>query len=479
MTKLYQMDIAALVEGLDERRFSALELTDSYLANIRENEPRVGAYLSVDFHGARRAAKEADQRRMAGESYSPYDGIPCAIKDNILVSGMPMTCASRMLQNFTAPYDATAVARLRDAGFILLGKTNLDEFAMGSSCKTSALGNTRNPLDTARVAGGSSGGSAAAVAANEALFTLGSDTGGSIRLPAAYCGVVGIKPTYGLVSRYGAVGFAPSMDQIGPITRTVRDNAAVLSVIAGKDAYDFTSKTPPVPDLSAEIGREVKGLRLALPRELFDDLSPEVSASVSTAIAKLESLGVCLEEVSMPSLRYAFSTYCVLACAEASSTLARFDGVGCGYRPEDISDINEFFRKSRSAGFGREVKRRLIFGTFVLSQEHHAQYYDKAQAARRHLIADYARVFEKYDAILSATTLSVAPRAGEKIDPIRANRSDMLTLPANLAGLPALSLPCGKGEGGMPLGLHLVGPAFSEPLLYRIAAAVEESGVTV
>lgn len=479
MTDFLKLDLVSLAAMLRARHASSLEITEAYLKSIEENEPRVGAYITVDAEGARLAAKAADRRRAAGAELSLLDGIPCAIKDNILVSGLRSTCGSRMLENFLAPYDATVVERLRAGGAVLLGKLNLDEFAMGSACDTSAFGVTRNPHDTARVPGGSSGGSAAAVAASEALFTLGTDTGGSIRLPAAYCGVVGMKPTNGLVSRYGAIGMAPSMDQVGPITKSVRDNAVVLSVIAGKDTRDATTSLARAVDYTRDIGRGVKGLRIALPRELFTDLSPDVERAVRAAIARLEAQGACLEEISIPSLSATFAVYSVIVSAEASSTLARFDGVRYGYRATGGENIEDLYRRSRSEGFGKEVKSRILFGTYVLSAGHYEQFYHKAQAIRARLREELLRVFEKYDAILSATTLSVAPKWGAEPDPVRARRSDTLTIPANLAGLPALSLPCGRGEANMPIGLQLLAPAFSETLLYRIAAAVEEGGGTV
>lgn len=475
--KLLQDSLAHLSAALAARRLSAHELTEVYLAKIKENEPRIGAYLTLNGDGALAAADAVDARRAAGEKLSPLAGIPVAIKDNICTAGLRTTCASRMLADFVPPYDATAVTRLREAGAVLLGKTNLDEFGMGSTCENSALGVTRNPLDAARVAGGSSGGSAAAVAACEAAFALGSDTGGSARLPAAYCGLVGMRPTRGVVSRYGLVGFAPSLDTVAPITRTVRDNATVLAAIAGKDPCDATANAPTCDDFSGDIGKGVKGLLLALPRESLVGLSPAVRAALDAAVLHLESLGARVEEISIPALSRALSAYYVISSAEASSTLARFDGVRYGYRATG-GDIDALYRKSRSEGLGDEVKRRILLGTYVLSAGYYDQYYKKAQAAAGALRTAMGAVLARFDAILTPTALTVAPLLGERRDRVSLYRGDALTVPAAVAGLPALSFPFGRGEGGMPVGLQLMGAPFAEKMLYRIAAAMEESGVT-
>lgn len=476
--ELLKQSLACLSAELAARRISARELSEAYLQKIRENEPRIGAYLTLDEGGALAAADAVDARRAAGEALSPLAGIPMAVKDNICTVGLRTTCASRMLQGFVPPYDATVIERLRKAGAVLLGKTNMDEFGMGSTCENSALGKTCNPLDTARVAGGSSGGSAAAVAAGEAAFALGSDTGGSARLPAAYCGVVGLRPTRGRVSRYGLVGFAPSLDTVAPITRTVRDNATVLAAIAGADPRDATANAPTCDDFSRDMDQGVRGLVLALPRESLVGLSPDVRAALDAAVRQLESLGARVEEIGMPALSHALSAYYVISSAEASSTLARFDGVRYGTRVASGS-MDALYQGSRSAGLGDEVKRRILLGTYVLSAGYYDEYYKKAQAAASALRAATVSVLANFDAILTPTALSVAPLLGAQRDPVSLWRGDVLTVPASVAGLPALSFPFGKGEGGMPVGLQLMGAPFGEGMLYRIAAALEESGVTV
>ncbi len=478
--ELLGYSLERLSAELATRRLSARELTEAYLQQIQENEPRIGAYLTVDGDGALAAADAVDARRAAGEELHPLAGIPMAVKDNLVTAGLRTTCASRMLEHFVPPYDATAVAKLRAVGAIVLGKTNMDEFGMGSTCENSALGTTRNPLDTARVAGGSSGGSAAAVAALEAAFALGSDTGGSVRQPAAYCGLVGLRPTRGLVSRYGLVGYAPSFDTVGPITRTVRDNATVLAAIAGADAHDATANPPICDDFSGDIGKGVRGLSLALPRESLAGLSPDVRAALDAAVRQLTTLGARVKEVAMPSLSHAISAYYVLASAEASSTLARFDGVRYGHRAEACGDIDTLYRQSRREGLGEEVKRRILLGTYVLSKEAYHRYDQKARIAASKLRAEALSLLSRFDAILTPTAPTVAPLLGEKHDTVvKYYCDDMLTVPAALASLPALSLPYRTSKGTLPAGLQLTGAPFAEKLLYRIAAALEESGVTV
>lgn len=476
MSDLLTMDLAELSAVLSAKKISSAELTKAYLAQIERKEPEVGAFLWRDARVSLNAAIAVDKRRANGEKLHPFAGIPMAIKDNICTKGIRTTCASKMLADFVPPYDAHVVEKLNGAGLVLLGKLNMDEFAMGSSTENSALGVTRNPVDTTRVPGGSSGGSAAAVAANEAPFTLGSDTGGSIRQPAAFCGVVGIKPTYGAVSRYGLVAFASSLDQIGPLTRTVRDNAAVLNLIAGHDRRDATSIDREWGDFSAEIGRGVKGLRIGLPKEFFGEgLAPDVKAAVENAAKRYEKMGAVLEEVSMPAIPDALAAYYVISSAEASSNLARFDGVRYGYRTEEFEDILELYKKSRSEGFGAEVKRRIMLGTFALSSGYYDAYYKKALQVRSLLRADFDRVLEKCDVILSPVAPTVAYKLGEKRgDPLEMYMGDAYSVPVNVVGIPALSLPCGRGEGNMPVGLQLMGKPFSEALLYRVGAALED-----
>ena len=475
---LLKATLTELAEALAARRISARELTEAYLEKIEETDTRVGAYLKIDATGALSAADAVDARRMRGEALSPLAGIPMAVKDNIVTRGLATTCGSRMLADYVPPFDATVVEKLRAAGAVLLGKTNMDEFGMGSTSLNSALGVTRNPHSTARVAGGSSGGSAAAVAAGEAAFALGSDTGGSARLPAAYCGVVGLRPTRGRVSRYGLVGFAPSMDTVAPITRTVRDNALVLAAICGADARDATAKTPERGEFLTDIDRGVSGLSLALPREALAGLSPDVRAALDGTVARLAALGARVTVVDCPFLDRALSAYYVLSSAEASSTLARFDGVRYGNRAAG-EDMQSLYQNSRSAGFGDEVKRRILLGTYVLSAGYYDQYYKKARAAAEALRAALETLLAQYDAILTPTALSVAPLMGAAKDRIALYRGDALTVPAALCGLPALSFPAGKGEAEMPVGMQLTGARFAEGMLYRIAAALEESGVTV
>lgn len=476
MSDLLKMNLSELGAALAARKVSAAELTKAYVASIEKNEPRVGAYVSTDARLALDMAIAVDKQRAAGETLSPLAGIPMGVKDNICTKGVATTCASRMLADYVPPYDAHVVERLKKAGFVMLGKLNMDEFAMGSTTENSAVKVTHNPLDLTRVPGGSSGGSAAAVAAFEAAYTLGSDTGGSIRQPAAFCGVVGMKPTYGTVSRYGLVAFASSLDQIGPLTHTVRDNALVLNAIAGHDKRDATSVERVYGDFGAEIGKGVKGLVIGVPKEFFGEgISPDVRDAVLAAAARYEKLGAKIVEVSMPAIDHALAAYYVISSAEASSNLARFDGVRYGYRTAEFEDIGELYKKSRSEGFGAEVKRRIMLGTFALSSGYYDAYYKKALQVRALVRADYDRVLEKCDVILSPVAPTVAYKLGEKSqNPLEMYMGDAYSVPVNVAGIPALALPCGVGEGGMPVGLQLMGKPFSEALLYRVGAALED-----
>ena len=476
MSDLLKMSLAEASAALSARKISSAELTKAYIASVEKNETRVGAYISTDARRALDMAIAVDRRLAAGESLSPLAGIPAGIKDNICTKGVATTCASKMLESYIPPYDAHVIERLTDAGFVMLGKLNMDEFAMGSTTENSAMKKTRNPLDPTRVPGGSSGGSAAAVAAFEAAYTLGSDTGGSIRQPAAFCGVVGMKPTYGTVSRYGLVAFASSLDQIGPLTHTVRDNALVLNAIAGHDKRDATSIDRAYGDFGAEIGKGVKGLVIGIPKEFFGEgIAPDVKKAVLDAATRYEKMGATLVEVSMPSIDHALAAYYVISSAEASSNLARFDGVRYGYRTEEFADIAELYKKSRSEGFGAEVKRRIMLGTFALSSGYYDAYYKKALQVRALVRADYDRVLEKCDVILSPVAPTVAYKLGEKsANPLEMYMGDAYSVPVNVAGIPALALPCGTGEGGLPVGLQLMGKPFSEALLYRVGAALED-----
>ncbi len=477
MKELINRSIYDHAQSLRNKEYSAVELTQAYLDTIAQREAEIHAYISTDAEIALEQAAAADKRITAGEA-TALTGIPAGIKDNMCTKGIRTTCASKMLADYVPPYDAHVIERLKEAGYVLLGKLNMDEFAMGSTTENSAMGITKNPCDTTRVPGGSSGGSAAAVAACEAAYTLGSDTGGSIRQPAAFCGVVGMKPTYGRVSRYGLVAFASSLDQIGPLTRDVRDNALVLSAIAGHDARDATSVEIGVDDYLAGIESGVAGMRIGLPEEFFGKgISADVKKAVLAAADALASIGAELVQVKMPSLDHALSAYYVISSAEASSNLARFDGVRYGYRAADFTDMDELYQKSRSEGFGSEVKRRIMLGTFALSSGYYDAYYKKALQVRSLVRADFDAAFEKCDCILSPVAPTVAYKIGEKTnDPLEMYLGDAYSVPVNIAGVPALSLPCGTGEGGMPVGMQLIGPAFSEAMLYRVGYAFENRG---
>ncbi|MDR1961322.1 MAG: Asp-tRNA(Asn)/Glu-tRNA(Gln) amidotransferase subunit GatA [Gracilibacteraceae bacterium] len=474
--RLSDCSLAELGRLIRSREVSAAELTEHYLERIERIDPKVRAYISVLEAEARRKAAEADRILAAGGGAGPLTGIPAALKDNICLEGAATTCASRMLENFYPPYSATAAEKLLRAGAVVLGKLNMDEFAMGSSTEHSAFFPTHNPWDTDRVPGGSSGGAAAAVAAGLAPYAIGSDTGGSIRQPASFCGVVGMKPTYGAVSRYGLVAFASSLDQIGPLTRTVADNALVLEAIAGYDPRDSTS----VPDAPAGyahgLENGVRGLKIGLPKEFFTSgLAPGVEKAVRDSVRRLEALGAETGECSLPHMDYALAAYYLIATAECSSNLARYDGVRYGLRAP-ARDMIGMFRASRSAGFGPEVKRRVMLGTYVLSSGYYDAYYLRAQKVRTLIREDYERVFAEYDVILSPTAPTAAYRLGEISDPLTMYMGDIYTIPVNLAGLPGISLPAGLTDG-LPVGVQLIGRHFEEALLYRAAYALEQSGV--
>lgn len=466
--------IAALRKGLTAGEITPRDIVLDVAKSIEAGNPEIGAYLSWDVDAALAEAEKADITK-------PLGGIPIAVKDNMNVTGQPCTCGSRILaENYTAPYDAGAIVKMRAGGAIPFGRLNMDEFAMGSSTENSALGVTRNPRDASRVPGGSSGGSAAAVAGDLAIAALGSDTGGSIRQPAALCGCVGIKPTYGRVSRYGLVAFASSLDQIGPVTKTVEDSALLLNHLCGHDAHDSTSLNVEVPDFTATLGQDIKGLRIGLPKEYYiDGIHAGVSASVQAAIRKLESLGAIIEEISLPHTELGVATYYVLAPAEASANLARFDGVRYGHRSSSAANLLEQYTKSRSEGFGPEVKRRILLGTYMLSSGYYDAYYIRAQKARTLIRNDFTEAFKKVDVILSPTSPTPAHKLGElKDNPLAAYLEDVFTIPVNLAGLPGISLPCGTVdvEGkALPVGLQIVGKALDEATVLRVAHAYEQS----
>ena len=477
------MGIAEWRERLQRGEVSARELTDQQLARIEAEEPEVHAFLEVTADRARADADRIDAARAAGEPLPPLAGIPLAIKDNLCTRGIRTTCSSRMLENFVPPYESTVTDRLWQAGAVLLGKTNLDEFAMGSSTETSAFGPSRNPWDPDRVPGGSSGGSAAAVAAGECLASLGSDTGGSIRQPAAFCGVVGLKPTYGRVSRWGLVAFASSLDQVGPFTTSVADAAELLQVIAGADPRDATCLTAPVPDYRAALEQPLKGLRVGLIRECFEakGLDPQVKASVLAAADQLAALGCELVNVSCPRFDDGIATYYVIAPSEASANLARYDGVKYGYRSEASEGsqglgLAAMTARSRAEGFGAEVQRRILIGTYALSAGYVDAYYRKAQQVRTLIRRDFDRAFETVDVLLSPTSPTTAFRFGaHSEDPLAMYLADLLTIPANLAGLPAISLPCGFDDQGLPIGLQLITGVLEEPRLLQVAHQYEQA----
>lgn len=473
LAELTLHDAAAKLRNCE---FTAVELTEAVFQRIAETEPRVCAYLTLAHDRALKDAARADETRKKLPGNGPLLGIPIAIKDNFLTKDLRTTCASKILGDFIPPYDATAIAKIRSAGAVIIGKTNLDEFAMGSSAENSGFFPTRNPWNLERIPGGSSGGSAAAVAADECTAALGTDTGGSIRQPAACCGIVGLKPTYGRVSRYGVIAFASSMDQVGPLTKDVRDSALLLEAIAGHDPADSTSVNSIVPRYSEMLADDIKQIRIGVPKEYFvSGVAAEVECAVRKAIGELEKQGAVVEEISLPYTEYAVAAYYIIATAEASSNLARYDGMRYGYRANAI-DLLETYTQSRAAGFGREVKRRIMLGTYVLSAGYYDAYYLKAQKVRTLIKQDFDEAFKKCDIIITPAAPTTAFRLGEKIqNPLQMYLSDICTIPINLAGLPALSLPCGFDNYGMPIGIQLIGKHFDEPTILRVAHQYEQS----
>ena len=473
--KITRMTLLALSDAMQRGDLTSREVTQAYLDRIHQVEGKVQAYISLNEEEALRQADECDKKRHQGEKVSPLCGIPVAVKDNICVKGGKTTCASKMLADFVSPYSATVWEKLQAAGCVLLGKTNLDEFAMGSSTENSAFHPTHNPRDLSRVPGGSSGGSAACVAADEAPFSLGSDTGGSIRQPAAFCGVVGMKPTYGMVSRYGLVAFASSLDQIGPMTKTVADNALVLDAIAGYDCRDTTSIKRGYTPMNREMKAGVKGLRIGLPKEMFGEgLSADVRKAVMNAAKTLERLGATVQEVSIPSLKVALPAYYVLSSAEASSNLARFDGVRYGHRAAEYADLEELYLKSRSEGFGAEVKRRIMLGAFALSSGYYDAYYNKALRVKALIKQGFDACFEKADILLTPAAPTTAyPLGAHTDDPIQMYLGDIYTVSVNMAGLPGMVVPCGTDKAGLPVGAQLIAPAFGEQKLFDAACAYQ------
>lgn len=472
---LFDHTIKELEEKLHNKEITAEDLVNESLNRIKEVDQEVNAFLTVDEENARAKAKQLD---IEDDVSAKLFGIPAGIKDNIMTKGVKTTCASKFLDNFEDPlYDATVIQKLNKEKSVMVGKLNMDEFAMGSSTENSAYKITRNPWNTDHVPGGSSGGSAAAVAAGEVLFSLGSDTGGSIRQPSAFCGVVGMKPTYGRVSRFGLAAFASSLDQIGPITRTVEDNARVLEVISGVDEMDPTSANESVPVFTEELTKDMKGLKIAVPEEfLAEGVNDEVKEAVMEALKVYESLGATWEKVSLPHSKYAFAVYHLISSGEASANLARYDGIRFGVRAEGAEDLMDLYKKSRSQGFGDEVKRRIIFGTYALSSGQYEKYYRKAQKVRTLIKNDFDKIFEQYDVILGPTAPTTAFKIGEEIeDPLTMYMNDMLTIPVNLAGVPAISIPCGFSKDELPIGLQIIGKPFAEATIYRTAYAFEQA----
>ena len=483
--QLWQLSVAAASRLLSSREISSVELTDACLERIEAVDDRISAYITVTADLARQQAADADRRiashHREGSQAAPLTGVPMQIKDLLCTNGIPTTCASEMLAEYVPVYDATAVARLREQGAVLLGKGNMDEFGMGSSTENSAFFPTRNPWDTGRVPGGSSGGSAAAVAAGAAPFALGTDTGGSIRQPASFCGVTGLKPTYGRVSRYGLVAYASSLDQVGPLARDATDCALILQAIAGHDPRDATSLPDPVPDYSVALTGDISGLRLGVPTEYFaqgpgsDGMDDGVRAAVTAAIDQLAALGADIREVSLPTTEYALACYYIIAPSECSANLARYDGVKYGYSHQGDGDMWEAMERTRQHGFGPEVKRRIMLGAFALSSGYYDAYYHKAQQVRTLIRQDFARVFQEVDALAAPVSPVVAFPIGDRADdPVRMYLVDVYTLPVNMAGLPAMSVPCGFSDG-LPVGLQLIGPHLAESRLLNIAHTYQQA----
>ena len=474
--ELFELTIHELSDLLRKGEVSSVEATRSVLSRIEAVEPQVNAFITVTGEEALAAAAAAD-RQIAAGSTAPLAGIPLALKDIFLTRGIRTTCASKILDNFVPPYDATSWARLKEQGAVLVGKLNQDEFAMGSSCEASAYGTTRNPWNLECIPGGSSGGSAAAIAAQEATATLGTDTGGSIRQPASHCGCVGLKPTYGRVSRYGVIAYASSLDQVGPVTRDVTDAAILLGAVAGYDPKDSTSVDLPVPDYVQALGADLRGMKIGLPKEYFiAGLDPDVQGAMDGAIATFRQLGAEFVEISLPHTDYAVASYYLIATAEASSNLARYDGVRFGHRTATAQGLGEMFARSRAEGFGSEVKRRIMLGTYALSSGYYDAYYLKAQKVRTLIMQDFLKAFETLDLILTPVAPTPAFRIGEKVnDPLQMYLSDIFTIPVNLAGTCAMSVPAGMSGNGLPIGLQLVGRPFGEETMLRAAYAFEQA----
>ena len=475
--KLYEYTAHELAEMLDKKEISSEELTKAYYDRIREKDGEVKAYVSLMEDKALKRARQVDEKRSKGETVGKYAGIPVGIKDNMCITNTKTTCSSKMLENFVSPYNATVIEKLNDEDLVFLGKLNMDEFAMGSSTETSAFFKTHNPWDLDRVPGGSSGGSAAAVAADLAPWTLGSDTGGSIRQPSSLCGVIGLKPTYGLVSRYGLVAFASSLDQIGPITKDVTDSAILLNLIAGHDEKDSTSLKLEKKDYTKSLVNDVKGMRIGLPKEYIGEgINEEVKEAILEVAKKYEEMGAIVEECSLDVGKYATAVYYIIACAEASSNLGRFDGIRYGYRTEKFENLKDIYKNSRSEGFGPEVKRRIILGTYVLSSGYYDAYYKKAQKVRTVIKDAYNDLFKKYDLLLTPTSPTTAFKMGEKSsNPLEMYLADICTVPVNIGGLPGMNIPCKSDSKGLPIGFQLISNSFEEEKIFRAAYTYEQN----
>lgn len=470
------LTVHELKEKLDKKEITITEITKAYVDRINEKEPEVKAFVTTLTDTAMEEAKKIEEKVNNGEITSEYAGIPIGIKDNMCTKGVKTTCSSRMLENFIAPYDATVIEKLNAESMINLGKLNMDEFAMGASTEYSAFKKTSNPWNLNKVPGGSSGGSAAAVAAGLVPWALGSDTGGSIRQPASFCGVVGLKPTYGLVSRYGLVAFASSLDQIGPITKDVEDAAMLLNLIAGHDERDTTSINTEKKDYTKALKNDVKGLKIGIPKEYFGEgINPEVKEALEKAIEEYKSMGAIVEECSVPIAEYALATYYIIACAEASSNLGRFDGIRYGYRTPNFENLKDIFVNSRTEGFGKEVKRRIILGTYVLSSGYYDAYYKKAQQVRTLVKKEFDKAFEKYDVLITPTSPTVAFDIGQRSNnPLEMYLADICTVSLNIAGLPGISIPCGVDSTGMPIGMQIIGKHFDEETILNAAYTYEQ-----
>ncbi len=474
--ELYELTVHELLDKLSKKEITSEEITKSYVNRIKEKENEVEAFVTVLSEEAENKSKEIDKKKQNGEITNNLAGIPIGIKDNICTKGIKTTCSSKMLEDFVSPYDATVMDKINSENLITIGKLNMDEFAMGGSTENSYFKKTKNPWNLSKVPGGSSGGSAAAVASQMVPWALGSDTGGSIRQPASFCGVVGLKPTYGLVSRYGLVAFASSLDQIGPITKDVRDSAILLNVIAGHDEKDSTSMNLPKKDYEKALTGDIKGLKIGVPKEFFGEgINKEVKEGLKQAIELYKKLGAEVEEFSLDIAIYALATYYIIACAEASSNLGRFDGIRYTYRAKDFKDLKDLYKKTRSEGFGAEVKRRIILGTYVLSSGYYDAYYKKAQQVRTLVMNEFNKGFEKYDVILTPTAPTVAFGIGEKSNnPLEMYLADICTVSVNIAGLPGISIPCGVDDAGMPIGMQLIGNKFQEETILNAAYSFEQ-----